>query len=302
MNSLFNYTTLKVDLKKETKTLVVELHRPASKNAINIEVLFELETLLSWATNKIEIASILFTSSQDTFSIGADEGEMINMDFEKLTKFQLRVKKIIYSLFHLPQTIIFDLRKSTIGLAAELAVGADIRLAQTGCIIQFDHLNKGLVPNSGGIGLLAAIVPRSFAKNWVLGGRPISTVEQRQSGFVHRHYERPERESIVEGLLEKIGRQGQVQRMQAKLAFLLSIQAEIEKAMAFETNVAKAGLITEDWKECIKAKEEDRPAEMTPARDMGKVIQLLKNKSRNQNSASGSEADVIEFPNNDPQN
>ena len=46
MASLFNYNTLKVSLKKETRTLVVELNRPENQNAINTEMIFELEGLL----------------------------------------------------------------------------------------------------------------------------------------------------------------------------------------------------------------------------------------------------------------
>jgi len=93
MASLFNYSTIKVNLEKSTRTLKVDFDRPQVNNVINNEMLFELETLLSWATNKLEICTILFSSTSETFCCGADPKDLLRMDIEKLTKYFKRIQK-----------------------------------------------------------------------------------------------------------------------------------------------------------------------------------------------------------------
>ena len=66
MANLFNYSTLNVSLEKETRTLKILLDRPECEHAINAEMLFELESILAWSAGRIEINSILISSTEST--------------------------------------------------------------------------------------------------------------------------------------------------------------------------------------------------------------------------------------------
>ncbi len=248
MTSLFNYNTLKVSLKKEPRSLVVELNRPQNQNAINSEMIFELESLFSWCANRIEIHSILLSSTSEIFSCGLDKEEAKNLPEEKFIKNMNKLQKLIYSMFFLPQTIIADLKDGASGLGAELALGADLRLARPGAKIAFNHLTKGFAPACGGIGFLGALVPKSFAKNWLLSGRPIATEALTTSGLILELYTSAD---TITDVLSSIASQSPVARIQTKRAFLETMMAELDHALKFESQLSTASLTTGDWKKAM---------------------------------------------------
>ena len=248
MTSLFNYNTLKVSLKKETRSLVVELNRPENQNAINSEMIFELESLLSWCAQRIEIHSILLSSTSDIFSCGLDKEEAKNLPEEKLIKNMSKLQKLIYSMFFLPQTIVADLKDGASGLGAELALGADLRLARPGAKIAFNHLSRGITPACGGVGFLGALVPKSFAKNWLLSGRAIASEALTASGLILELYTSTDTASEI---LNSIATQSPVARIQTKRSFLETIMADLDRALSFESQFSTATLATGDWKKAM---------------------------------------------------
>jgi enoyl-CoA hydratase/carnithine racemase len=267
MGSFFNYSTLDVDLVKSTRTLVIALNSPESKNAINLELLFELESILAWATGRIEIHTILIKSKQGKLSPGIDT-DMLNMMKESmLQKLTHKLQKITHALFHLPQTIIVDLGDGANNLACELAVGADIRIASDSCKMAFDHTNHGLIPCSGGMGILSEVVGNTFAKNWILMGSTIPMNQLLQSGFLYSTYNSNNREQCTQQILSQIHKQAPVQRVQAKLGLFEGIKDAVENATVFEKQIGKAARIAQDWKE-------KEPEQRMPAKNMSKAVKL----------------------------
>ena len=251
MVTLFNYNTFNVYALADTKSIQVEFTRIDKDNAVNFEMLFELETLFTWLTSHIEINSVLFTTSAEFFSKGIDEEELSIMDNLKFQKFLLRAQKIIYSMFFLPQTIIFDLRKGAWGIAAELSIGADIRLLHSDGIISFNHLQNGISPSCGGIGFLSLVVSQNHARNWILSSDAIEMNSLLSSGYIYKSYDKV---SPAKEILTQISKQAPIQRIQAKRNFLESILPALNLAKESDQNFSGAGLFTKDW----KSKYEDR--------------------------------------------
>ena len=204
MSTLFNYQTIKVSAIPKYKSIKVELHRPECNNAVNNEMIFELESFLTWATSHLEIDSILFTSSSDLFSQGHD---IIDSDFfsnEKLNSLLLRLQKIIYSMYFLPQTVVMDIQAGASGIGAELTLGGDIRLAKKSATISFNHASEGLVPTCGGVGILGAIIPKSYARSWLLSSKKVNAEEMLNSGLILEYYEDGDRDEVILKTLRKM--------------------------------------------------------------------------------------------------
>jgi enoyl-CoA hydratase/carnithine racemase len=100
MNELFNYTTLDIKLIKKTRTLRISF-KP-NYNFINLETLFELESILAWSSNRLEINSILLTSEADFFNEGIDKNKIKHYDSKKIIKITTKLQKIVHAMFHLP--------------------------------------------------------------------------------------------------------------------------------------------------------------------------------------------------------
>lgn len=266
MSALFNYNTIDVELIKKTRTLQISLNNKNSLNSINLELLFELESILAWSTSRVEIHSILINSTSSKLSQGIDQIALKHMNEKQLHKITSKLQKITHALFHLPQTVIVDLGKGASNLGAELAIGADIRISDINTTIVFDHTNYGLIPCSGGIGILSTVVGNTFARNWILTARAIPINQLIQSGFIYDTYSNMDHDVKVSTLLADIHRQSPVQRIQSKLGLFEDVKHDVEQATIFETQIAKAARITRDWKE--------EPKDAMQAKSMSKAVKL----------------------------
>ena len=267
MSNLFNYNTLLISLNPNTKTLIVRLNRPDVQNAINTEMAFELESVLAWAGSHLEVNSILLSSTSDIFSVGIDPHELNSMDKTRIKKLMTKIQKVIHAMFYLPQTILVDLKNGASGIGAELTLGADIRIANRDSYIEFNHNNQGLTPACGGVGILGAIIPKSFARNWVLTSNKIQTSEMLLSGFILDTYE--EDEDLISNLLSNISKQSQMARIQTKRSLLEFISPILDRVLAKEALFANATMEAPDWKKYSESRINDSfdPVEFIAPRD-----------------------------------
>ncbi|MBD64488.1 MAG: hypothetical protein CME62_04735 [Halobacteriovoraceae bacterium] len=249
MSNIFNYQTLKVKLDKATRTLYIKLDNDHIDNPLNVETLFELESLLAWMTNRIEIHSVFIDSSSDIFSTGYNRTVLKKLDVKKLAKFTSKLQKINQAIMLLPQTFVIDLQMGASNIASELATACDIRIANRACEISFDHAQLGIIACSGGIAQLGQIVGHGNAKNWLLTGGKIGFQKLISTGYVFEGYTMADREIVRKKILTDIYTQAPVQRIQTKMALSENIREEVESKLANESKIAKAAMVSEDWKD-----------------------------------------------------
>lgn len=267
--SIFNYNTLETKLHKDTRTLFVTLNNTKNENAIDFELLFELESLLAWATGHVEIGSIFIDSSMSFLSHGIDLNWLKTADAAKIKKLARKLKIINQAICHLPQTIVMDLGNGASNFAAELFLSADIRIGTTDCLLSFNHANIGLTPSAGGISLLRELVTTAKASQWLKLATPVKAVELISSGILYRTYEPETRQKLISEILIGLYTQAPVCRIQTKLALFETFRDTLDKNMTFEQKTFNAALNTEDWKTIdlskMKAKETMRAKDFKTA-------------------------------------
>lgn len=271
MQNLFNYTTLSTRLEKSTRTLFVTLNRPDWNNAFRLEMLFELESLLAWCTSKVEINTIFIDSAGAEFSSGLELDSLPKMSASALEKISIKLHKIIFSLMQLPQTVVMDLGDGAQTLASEFALGADIRICSDKSKIAFNHGHYGLVPAAGGMSMLSALIGPSFARNWILTGKTIDHKALTESGFIAAIYDADTRTDIVNETLTRIASMAPVQRIQSKLGLFESIRSQIETGIVLDRKIAKASMVSEDWK---SSKPQNKDFSFMPAKSMSYSVKL----------------------------
>lgn len=279
MQSLFNYTTLDTRLEKSTRTLYVTLNRPQEDNALSMEMLFEIESLLAWCTNKVEINSIFINSSAKFFSKGIEKKSLASLSGTHLEKLFIKLQKIIFSMMQLPQIIVIDLSNGCELLGSEFSLGADIRLAHSNASVAFNHTHFGFIPGAGGIGMLSTLVGHSHAKNWIHSGEKINSKVLLESGFLKSTYVSENHQATICELLKSINQIAPVQRIQSKLALFESMRAQIEAGIIIDRKISKASLITEDWRRINF--ESTNTSDFLPAKSMSYAVKLslIKNQS-----------------------
>lgn len=273
MQTLFNYTTISTRLEKTTRTLFVTLNRPDWNNAFRLEMLFELESLLAWCTTRVEINSIFIDSSTAFFSQGLEFETLSKTSASQLDKINIKLQKIIFAMMQLPQTVVIDLGDGSETLASEFALGADIRIASRKAKISFNHCHYGLVPAAGGMSMLSTLISPSFARNWVLSGSPIKARALTESGFLSETYEADTRSEVIRSVLTDISKVAPVQRIQAKLGLFESLRSQFETGIVMDRKVAKASMVSEDWKS-RKPENKEKEFNFMPAKSMSYAVKL----------------------------
>ena len=239
MTSLFNYNTINTYLFSDTRTLRIELD-----SNFSFEMLFELESILSWCTNKPEINSVYFTAKNGIFPATFANDELQEMSVEKLQKFNTKLRKLVHAMFYLPQTIIMDLGNGTSDFGCELSIGADIRVGTVRMSLNWNHLRKGLVASAGGTGILPLIIGQAQSRKWLLSNQNIYAQELLQSGYLTQTYQV---ESENKKLLREINLQSPVSRIQTKRALLESMRAQLDHGKEIDENITSGALICLDY-------------------------------------------------------
>ena len=240
---MFLFQTLQVSLDKKTKSLSIFL----KSNHIDFQLIDELEKIFSWATEHLEIQSILLTSEQDFFANGFKIEEWHGQSFEDIKLYVRKIQKFIYSMFFLPQIIVINLKNGANGVGIELAIPADIRICSNIAKFKLNHLELGLIPVCGGVGFLSSIISPSFVKNWLFSGKSFTAMDLLQCGYIHEIYDVRENDQSERILMETL-KQAPIARIQAKKQFLELILPNLEKSMNIEYQSFLPILYIEDWK------------------------------------------------------
>lgn len=268
---IFNYNTISVELQPSTKSLTVTLNRPEHENAINIEMLFELEGLFGWLSNHLEVNSVVLKGTDNYFSCGFDQHELSIMTTEKMKKYMTRFQKLVFGMHYLPQTIICDLGSGASGMAIELSLGADIRIANEDCSLDFSCLRKGWISCAGGVSLLSNMVGSSMARQWLLSGAMIKGEKLEYTGFLLSLYPTND-DAAIDHLLSEIKQQAPVARIQTKRAFL---EYEIGSHDNIQHNDSRFAFVALHLREWSKTDY----SEFTSAREMAAALQNQKQES-----------------------
>lgn len=275
MSSLFSYNCFTTTLEKSTRTLFVTFNE--SRNKLNLEVLFELESLLAWCTNRVEIRTIVFKSQSGKLLEGFTTESVSDFTEKKLKTIQTKLQKIVFSMHHLPQTIIMDLGLGADNLASEFTLGADIRIAGSEAEVKFNHNELGLVAASGGIAVLSSLVGQAVSRNWLLSGSKISLNDLRLTGFVFQTYDSTNRDEVLLRILEGISNQSDIARIQTKMAVFETIRNAVDKQLKYDEQISNATMTTQDWK---------NPKDSMKAKSMSYAVKLslVKNEMENGDS------------------
>jgi enoyl-CoA hydratase/carnithine racemase len=258
ISDLFNYHTLKVSFFKDTKSVQIDLNQTKNQNAINAELLFELETLFNWLSNHLEIQTLFLTSNHAIFGSGFDHHELSSCSKLRIEKLIKQHQRLIFALFHLPQTLVVDFRQQVAGPSFEFALAADFSIMEKNGTFDCDYLKRGLLPSTGGMGFYERLFGHSVVKKWMMTSEKVSAQDLKNLGVLSDLYQEDERLNLYAEINQRVSLQSQVQRVQAKKMFLNLILADLQKYLDSEISVLSAGLQSMDYQEAAKGLLEER--------------------------------------------
>lgn len=165
---------------QEDGRVVVELHRPAQRNAINAAMVAELHAVCALLESR---PSVLVVSGAGTdFAAGADIGELrLRGRDDALAGINRGVFDRIAAL---PMPTIAAVEGNALGGGAELTYACDLRVAAVGARFGNPEPALGILAAAGASYRLTDLVGKSIAKQVILGGRILDAEAALQCGLV----------------------------------------------------------------------------------------------------------------------
>jgi enoyl-CoA hydratase len=240
---------------------LITLNRPKALNALNAQLIGELDRALSEIDADPAVAVVVLTGSEKAFAAGADIKEMAEKDFANA--FQ--------SDFIAPWARIGQHRKPVIAAVAgyalgggcELAMMCDVILAADSAKFGQPEINLGTIPGAGGTQRLARAIGKAKTMEMVLTGRMMDAAEAERSGLVARVV--PAADLLEEAirLAEVIAAKSQPVVQMAKDAVNAAYETPLAEGLRVERRLFYATFATEDRREGMAAFTEKRSPNFT---------------------------------------
>ena len=143
---------------------IITINRPKALNALNSQVLTELdETLDNVDINAIR-ALILTGAGEKSFVAGADIGEMSTLTKAEGEAFGKKGNDVFRKLETFPIPVIAAVNGFALGGGCEISMSCDIRICSENAVFGQPEVGLGITPGFGGTQRLARIVGVGMAK------------------------------------------------------------------------------------------------------------------------------------------
>lgn len=170
----------------------ITLNRAEKRNAINMEMFQALGTAVAQANRTPGLRAVIIRGAGKSFSAGIDVSALLGLSQSYGPHWQQRMRSItddfqgiLTQLERLELPTIALLHGHCLGLALELALACDIRLAATGTQLGLPETRLGIIPDVGGTTRLTRLLGPGRAKELIFTGRQIDATWAEQWGLVN---------------------------------------------------------------------------------------------------------------------
>ncbi|TEA78863.1 enoyl-CoA hydratase/isomerase family protein [Allopusillimonas ginsengisoli] len=182
---------IKLDIQSGIATIY--LNRPEKRNAFSDEMRSEYLAVLQEVASNRDVRAVVLTGTGKGFCAGGDvegmearmQAEPGQVGFNGWTR-QQRVHQCVSLLHSMPKPTIAAVNGAASGLGADTAISCDFVLASEAATFAWSYINRGLIPDGGGLYLLPRRVGLPTAKDLIFSGRRLDAREALQLGIADR--------------------------------------------------------------------------------------------------------------------
>ena len=198
-----SFQHLQYELSNQVGLLVI--HRPRALNALNSQVLNELETFAHSMVRTKDCRVLIITGAGDkSFVAGADIKEMVNFNSRQAIAFAKKGQQVFSMIEALPFPVIAAINGFALGGGLELALTCDIIIMSEKAKVGLPEVTLGLLPAFGGTQRLTRAVGMYKAKEMICSGNVYPAREALTYGLGNKVTPHPELMSTARALANDI--------------------------------------------------------------------------------------------------
>ena len=178
------YQTLLTSL--ENGIFIITINRPDKLNALNKEVLTDLNNALDEIESNTEIKSVIITGAgPKAFVAGADISEFGGLNKEQAMALAKRGQDIFFRIENSSKPIVAAVNGFALGGGCELAMSCHFRIATDNAKFGQPEVNLGLIPGYGGTQRLTQLIGKGRAIELLVSASMIDATTALQYGLVN---------------------------------------------------------------------------------------------------------------------
>ena len=238
---------------------LITLNRPEVLNALNNQLIIELNQMLDQLEKDSSIGCIVITGSKKAFAAGADIKEMADLSFPQiyLDDFFSLADRIAQRR----KPIIAAVSGYALGGGCELALMCDFIYCADNAKFGLPEVTLGVLPGIGGTQRLTLAIGKAKAMEMCLTARQMGAQEAEQSGLVARVFSQDELLEQALDAAEKIAQKSLTAVMMIKESINRTFEVSLAEGLRFERRIFHAIFAGVDQKEGMQAFVEKRPAQ-----------------------------------------
>jgi len=240
---------------------IVTLNRPKALNALNYEMLKELDSLLDIIKQDETIKVVIITGGgEKAFVAGADIAEMQHLSAIEGRTWGKFGQAVFGKIDNLPQPVIAAVNGFALGGGCELAMACDIRIASDKAKFGQPEVGIGIIPGFAGTQRLPRLVGKGHAKELLLTADIIDCQEAYRIGLVNKVTTVEELMNVARAVAEKIMSRAEIAVRLCKAAVNQGMNMDLQSCTAYEAEAFGLCFATGDQKEGMVAFVEKRKA------------------------------------------
>lgn len=237
---------------------IITINRPKALNALNSEVLKELDACLDGVNLETTRALILTGAGEKSFVAGADIGEMSTLTKAEGEAFGKIGNDVFRKLETFPIPVIAAINGFALGGGCEISMSCDIRICSDNALFGQPEVGLGITPGFGGTQRLARIIGVGKAKEMIYAATNVKADEALRIGLVNAVYPLEELMPAAKKLAGKIARNAPIAVRACKKAINEGLDVDMDKAIVIEEKLFGSCFESEDQKEGMAAFLEKR--------------------------------------------
>lgn len=241
---------------QEGGVAVITLNRPEAMNALNAQLLTELNAVLDRCDADPSVGCVVLTGDEKAFAAGADIKEMKDKSFTDAFSSDFIAPYDRVGSHKKP--LIAAVSGVALGGGMELAMICDLIIAAEGAQFAQPEVSLGIMPGAGGTQRLTRAVGKAKAMDLCLTGRRMSAEEAERSGLVARVVPQAALMEETMKMATRIAGYSQQAVAMIKQSINTSMATSLPEGVRQERHLFYSTFATEDQKEGMAAFTEKR--------------------------------------------
>jgi enoyl-CoA hydratase/carnithine racemase len=250
-----------IELTKEGPAAVLRFNRPEKRNAINFEMMHEIQAALADLNEDAEVRGIIFTGGDQFFSAGMDLNTAKDLGSpRKFNDFMNHWRRLNKAQEENAKPTIAAIEGFCLTGGLELALACDLRVASENATFAITSARIGTVAGAGGTQRLPRIVGVSNALEMMFAAEPFDAEYALRTGLTNKKVKNGDALAEAKKMVDLYSTRASLSLRFVKRAVYGGMQMPLSEAIEFEAFIVNTIYNSDDKLEGISAFLEKRPA------------------------------------------